>query len=314
MTEHTAPDATRLIERHAKAARALEHMYTEKNVERLNAIGEELEAALAATSAEPIDEANPMTTVPLLHYQSLVRRAALPRCAATVSDEREAFDAEQHQVLIGYDINGDAVFGTDPEARAAVPQAGMQFKPVGRCECAFSLDECEVCEANREAYQEHLAEQAATPQAFWTKEQVAAVRDDAKQLHAKLSPGTLIDDALPRASDALKDAGDAVTLTGAQLAEALDFIAPDRDGDQLETEATIQYGFGHSGQGIYCWITEYPEEGAILLDGTTAQPVADEAVTYDDVVSICDAHGINLPVEYVEHAVEIANFAARAKD
>jgi hypothetical protein len=40
---------------------------------------------------------------------------------------------------------------------------------------------------------------------------------------------------------------------------------------------------------------------------------ADEAVTYDDV-SICDAHGIDLPVEYVEHAVAIANFAARAKD
>jgi ribosome modulation factor len=28
------------------------------------------------------------------------------------------------------------------------------FKPVGRCECAFSQDECEVCESNRAAYQE----------------------------------------------------------------------------------------------------------------------------------------------------------------
>lgn len=42
--------------------------------------------------------------------------------------------------------------------------------------------------------------------------------------------------------------------------------------------------------------------------------IGDRMITYEDVVSICDAHGINLPVEYVEHAVEIANFAARAKD
>jgi len=29
------------------------------------------------------------------------------------------------------------------------------FVPVGRCECAFSQDECETCETNREAWQEH---------------------------------------------------------------------------------------------------------------------------------------------------------------
>jgi hypothetical protein len=46
-------------------------------------------------------------------------------------------------------------------ARRTVSGQEAAFKPVGRCECAFSLDECEVCEANREAYQEHLAENAA---------------------------------------------------------------------------------------------------------------------------------------------------------
>ncbi|EPS1221645.1 hypothetical protein ACVBR5_000871 [Burkholderia cenocepacia] len=75
-----------------------------------------------------------------------------------------------------------------------------------------------------------------------------------------------------------------ITLSGAQLLEALDFIAPDRDADQLESEVTIERGTGHSGDGMYCWSTEYPEEGAILLDGTApAQPeppAADErAVT-----------------------------------
>jgi hypothetical protein len=61
----------------------------------------------------------------------------------------------------------------------------------------------------------------------------------------------------------------ALVLTGAQLLEALDFIAPDRDADQLKSEATIQRGNGHEGNGTYCWCTEYPDEGAILLDGNT---------------------------------------------
>ncbi|WP_231747047.1 hypothetical protein [Burkholderia sp. BDU5] len=63
-----------------------------------------------------------------------------------------------------------------------------------------------------------------------------------------------------------------LTLTGAQLLEALDFIAPDRDRDQLESELTFQQGEGHAGNGMYCWVTEYPEEGAIFVDGSTAIP------------------------------------------
>ncbi|WP_322089971.1 DUF551 domain-containing protein [Burkholderia cenocepacia] len=66
---------------------------------------------------------------------------------------------------------------------------------------------------------------------------------------------------------------DSLTLSGAQLLEALEFIAPDRDAEQLESKVTIQRGTGHTGHGMYCWSTEYPEEGAILLDGTAiAQP------------------------------------------
>jgi hypothetical protein len=85
--------------------------------------------------------------------------------------------------------------------------------------------------------------------------------------------------------------GDSVTINGRQLLAALDFIAPDRDNpdhaaDQLECEATIQRGDGHSGRGIYCWVTDYPDEGAMLLDGEPVEqsppaPIAsaEEAVT-----------------------------------
>ncbi|MCH7274995.1 DUF3850 domain-containing protein [Burkholderia gladioli] len=65
-------------------------------------------------------------------------------------------------------------------------------------------------------------------------------------------------------------------LTGAQLQEAIDFIAPDRAADQLESEVSFQYGKGHDGEGMYCWATEYPDEGAMKIDGSTvaAQAVA----------------------------------------
>ncbi|WP_261541710.1 hypothetical protein [Burkholderia multivorans] len=130
----------------------------------------------------------------------------------------------------------------------------------------------------------------------------------------------------PSVNETITYSGDSLTLSGAQLIEALDFIAPDRDADQLESEVTIQYGEGHTGKGMYCWCTEYPEEGAIFIDGSTAIPTeaapapspADEraAFEYDDVVSICDAHGICLPVDCVEMVVEIVKrsglLAARA--
>lgn len=72
-------------------------------------------------------------------------------------------------------------------------------------------------------------------------------------------------------------------LTGAQLLEALDLVAPDRTADQFESEVSFQYGNGHSGKGMYCWITDYPDEGASLLDGSTvsAQAVAADGAQLD---------------------------------
>jgi hypothetical protein len=57
-----------------------------------------------------------------------------------------------------------------------------------------------------------------------------------------------------------------ITISGYALRAALEFVAPDTDADQLEAEVSIQYGeAGHSGAGYYCCLTEYPEEGSILL-------------------------------------------------
>lgn len=74
------------------------------------------------------------------------------------------------------------------------------------------------------------------------------------------------------AAGGAQEAADTVSLTGAQLLEAFQFVAPDHpnDADQLECEVTIQRGNGHDGPGLYCWITEYPEEGAIRLDAAPA--------------------------------------------
>lgn len=73
--------------------------------------------------------------------------------------------------------------------------------------------------------------------------------------------------------------GPVVTLNGAQLLRALDFIAPDRDTDptQLEGDVSISYGTGHAGSGYYCCLTYYPEEGAIMLDAE----IADDLISSD---------------------------------
>ncbi|MEM5371317.1 helix-turn-helix transcriptional regulator [Paraburkholderia azotifigens] len=72
---------------------------------------------------------------PLADYPPLVGAAAAAQICESVAAQSgnslfrsgakicagqiRAFDAEEHQILIDYDKNGDAVFGTDPEARIA---------------------------------------------------------------------------------------------------------------------------------------------------------------------------------------------------
>ncbi|MDN7545061.1 hypothetical protein [Burkholderia cenocepacia] len=59
-------------------------------------------------------------------------------------------------------------------------------------------------------------------------------------------------------------------------------MAPDHDRDQLGSELTFQHGEGHAGNGMYCWVTEYPEESAILVNGSTAIPAEAERALTDE--------------------------------
>jgi hypothetical protein len=71
-----------------------------------------------------------------------------------------------------------------------------------------------------------------------------------------------------------EQANHAITLTGAELRDAVSMCAPDMSPEQLEDEMTIQFiKGGHSGTGHYCWHSEYPEEGSELL-GSFQQPQA----------------------------------------
>lgn len=67
-----------------------------------------------------------------------------------------------------------------------------------------------------------------------------------------------------------------VTLNCNKLKQALEYGAPDLFSEtkgqyadlefQLETEMSIEHmKDGHSGDGYYCWYTDLPEEGSILL-------------------------------------------------
>ena len=65
-----------------------------------------------------------------------------------------------------------------------------------------------------------------------------------------------------------------LSINGHQLLAALNFIAPDRTAEQLDTRACIQRGPARTdpddntveGPGLFCWYSEYPEEGSIFLD------------------------------------------------
>ena len=69
-----------------------------------------------------------------------------------------------------------------------------------------------------------------------------------------------------------------LTLTGHQLLQALEFVSPQRDADQLDSEVSITWreaGVDTEGEafeaGLCCWLTEYPEEGCMPLDGKAAE-------------------------------------------
>jgi len=61
-------------------------------------------------------------------------------------------------------------------------------------------------------------------------------------------------------------------LTSGQVQQLAD-IAGDEGPVPLEDQNTlsVQAANGHSGEGLYAWATEYPEDGAYFLDGIPPQ-------------------------------------------
>lgn len=64
-----------------------------------------------------------------------------------------------------------------------------------------------------------------------------------------------------------------VVISGFQLREALALLAPDGTAEQLEQSVTIELlpPIGDSAAGLYASHAEYPEEGAVLLEGTVVE-------------------------------------------
>lgn len=62
-----------------------------------------------------------------------------------------------------------------------------------------------------------------------------------------------------------------ILLTGAQVRDVLEFVAPDvGDADQLESEVIVEWCEARTSAegeampaGMYCWLADYPEEGCI---------------------------------------------------
>ncbi len=68
-----------------------------------------------------------------------------------------------------------------------------------------------------------------------------------------------------------------IELTSGQIQQLADFCG-DEGPTPLEdqTQFSLQQADGHSGLGLYAWLTELPEEGAILLDGIPAHHRTEE--------------------------------------
>ena len=87
-----------------------------------------------------------------------------------------------------------------------------------------------------------------------------------------------------------------ITLNANQLAQALEFAAPDyaKDVDQRETEIHIErleagkYNDDtERDAGLYCWLIEYPEEGSIPLTKGEAVSFAPPAPAIPDSWTNC---------------------------
>ncbi len=80
----------------------------------------------------------------------------------------------------------------------------------------------------------------------------------------------------PAPAAVAEPSGPILRLNGFQLRDALAFIAPDGTDDQLATEACIQRGPARTDgedsdpAGMFCWYSDYPEEGSMRLGESAA--------------------------------------------
>lgn len=135
--------------------------------------------------------------------------------------------------------------------------------------------------------------------------------------------------ALSSSQPVMEEAKDypTMTLNGYQLRDALEFIAPDGDADQMEMEVTIanlpadKSPLDDDNQrmaaGMYAWITDYPEEGCIpLLEEPPQAPAPSQPSaasgrrTHIDAVKIVHAEaGRTLSRDDYDMCVRIAKAA-----
>ncbi|HBN9634968.1 hypothetical protein [Pseudomonas aeruginosa] len=83
----------------------------------------------------------------------------------------------------------------------------------------------------------------------------------------------------PETNEAGAKPSNSVVVTGFQLVDALNFIAPDRTREQLARDVVIEYrdkSPDNPEGGLYAYDLEYPEVGSIPLEGTEVDVVLPE--------------------------------------
>jgi hypothetical protein len=85
------------------------------------------------------------------------------------------------------------------------------------------------------------------------------------------------------------------TLTAGQIAQLHDFAGTPAPDDALEDQSVMaiqHWSSGHAGPGWYGWYEEYPEEGALFLDGQVPQRRASRELA--PKVGLTEADRLNL--------------------
>jgi len=181
--------------------------------------------------------------------------------------------------------------GADAPMRNAI-EAAFEGLTGYRCEFNFSgwggkLDELERAAVNKDeaAYARIAlaAPSAQQPDSWWCRNCEAATKHSMRG-HALCCDECHWITATSHAPFAQQEPENirraAFSLDAEEATLLADFLSKDEDGDSPAT--TLWIGDGHSGSGLYASLTEYPEEGSVLITqavqaSTAPQPSADRA-------------------------------------